>query len=170
MAAKKPKPDDDDDVQKVVLEDVGPRAKAAHEKAVNDSVFTDKVLLAAFVAITSVATFGQMFMQYKLAQSAAIKVEQVAVKAEEVKQTLDESTKSTGNQLEELVKTTEATHELVNSGSLVTLKLLADVTRWKADQTGDPDHIKAAELAEKNVKEHEAKQATVDGQQSKNSN
>lgn len=171
MAPRKP----NDDVQKVVIEDVSSKAKEAHEKAVSASVFSEKVMLAFFGAVVACATCFQLFLQFKtnaLASDAASKVAEVAVqaekiaaKAETVKRTLDATTKVTDEKLDSLEKVTTETHALVNSGSLVTLKLLAEVSRWKATQTKDPDHLKAAELAEQNVRDHEAKQAELDAKE-----
>ncbi len=71
--------------------------------------------------------------------------------AAEVKQTLKENT-----------DVTRDTHTLVNSNMGEQLKLTAELSRWKADQTGNPEHIRSAELAETKLREHEAKQANVD--------
>lgn len=182
MTPRKPKPDDDD-VQKVTIEDVGPKAKAQHEQAVRTSIMNEKVLIAFFGAIVATTTCIQMYLQYRRDEAqkdrdaaVAVKVDQAAEKAETVKTTLDAATRNTNSQLNELHKTTHETKILVNSGSLATLQLLASVsqqaaslTRLRAEQTGKQQDIdiadraeKAAILAEKNVKEHEAKQAAVD--------
>lgn len=56
----------------------------------------------------------------------------------------------------------KAIHTLVNSATGVQLKLNSELSRWKADQTNDPDHDKAAEKAERLYLEHEESQAKVD--------
>lgn len=53
-------------------------------------------------------------------------------------------------------------HVLLNSQSLAQHKLNAELSRWKAEQTGDEAHIKAAEAAELLYQEHKAKQDKVD--------
>lgn len=58
----------------------------------------------------------------------------------------------------------KAIHTLVNSATGVQLKLNAELSRWKAEQTGYPDHIKAADKAEQLYLEHEEQQAKVDRQ------
>lgn len=64
--------------------------------------------------------------------------------------------------LREVQQLGEETHELVNSGSLVQLKLNAELSHWKAKQTGDPEDIRAAETADKLVAEHIEKQKRAD--------
>jgi len=55
-------------------------------------------------------------------------------------------------------------HTLVNSASGVTLKLNAELSRWKAVQTNDPEHARDADKAEKLYLEHQRRQAKVDKQ------
>lgn len=56
----------------------------------------------------------------------------------------------------------QAIHTLVNSAMGVQLRINADLSRWKADRTGNPEHAKDAEKAEKLYLEHEESQAKVD--------
>lgn len=58
----------------------------------------------------------------------------------------------------------KAIHTLVNSATGVQLRLNAELSRWKAVQTNDPDHMKAADKAEQLYLEHEERQAKVDRQ------
>jgi hypothetical protein len=53
-------------------------------------------------------------------------------------------------------------HTLVNSSMGFQLKVSSVALRKVAMQTGDPDDIAAADLADRMLKEHETKQATVD--------
>lgn len=55
-----------------------------------------------------------------------------------------------------------AIHKLVNSAMGVQLGINADLARWKADRTGNPEHVKAADKADKLYFEHEESQARVD--------
>lgn len=87
-----------------------------------------------------------------------------AKEVKEVKQTLSEATTATDTKLEELAVTADATHTLVNSNMGVQLRLNAELSRWKALQTGKPADAEAADLAEKLLREHELKQADVDRQ------
>lgn len=98
----------------------------------------------------------------KSAIEASAKVEEAAVKVEAVKETLDESTKRTDTKLDGLAGVANSTHILVNNNMAIQLKLNAELSRWKATQTGKPEDEKAALLAERLVAEHEAKQKTVD--------
>lgn len=59
------------------------------------------------------------------------------------------------------------THTLVNSNMHVQLKLNAELTRWKANQTGDEADERAAQTAQRMLSEHEAKQAIVDAKADK---
>ena len=63
--------------------------------------------------------------------------------------------------LRSIAKTGEAVHTLVNSNMGAVLKLNAVTTRKLASL--DPTYEQAAELAERLDREHESKQATVDG-------
>lgn len=64
--------------------------------------------------------------------------------------------------LNAIAKTSNATHDLVNSASLVQLKLYAVAARRLAGLTNEEADIDAAKQAEKLVAEHTAKQAAVD--------
>jgi hypothetical protein len=90
-----------------------------------------------------------------------------ASKADEVKQTLQESTKNTNDKLKKIADVGVATHTLVNSNMAVQLKLHADTSRRLAILTHDETDMKAADLAEKLVREHEEKQRTVDAKEAK---
>lgn len=59
-------------------------------------------------------------------------------------------------------KVLHATHKLVNSGNLTQLKVIAVLTREKADKTLLPADIRAADEAEKAVAEHVEKQKRAD--------
>lgn len=61
--------------------------------------------------------------------------------------------------LNAIAKTTALTHDLVNSASLVQLRLYAAAVRRIATITGDADDAKVAEDAEKLYREHEDRQA-----------
>lgn len=67
-----------------------------------------------------------------------------------------------GYKVQTISKSTDAVHVLVNSNMGAQLKLGAELSRWKAVQTGEPADLKAADAAENLLKEHEAKQAIVD--------
>ncbi len=57
------------------------------------------------------------------------------------------------------------THTLVNSAMAAQLRLHAQTARAKADITSDPADVAVADMAERMLREHEAKQATIDAQQ-----
>lgn len=67
-----------------------------------------------------------------------------------------------GKRLAAIAATGEKTHTLVNSQMGGVLKLVDELSRWKASREPTPENIKAAELAARMLKEHEVKQAVVD--------
>jgi hypothetical protein len=95
------------------------------------------------------------------AEEAAVKAENTAHKVES---TLLKTTKTQAGKLDKIVKTSNDTHILVNSNMGISLKTSAVALRRVADLTGDPDDVSAAEVAEKALQEHEAKQDKVDSQ------
>lgn len=89
----------------------------------------------------------------------------------EVKETLARTTTVVDGKLNELALVASATHILVNSNmaaqlkiSAVALRRLADLSRL-ADLPQYADDLAAAELAERLLHEHNAKQSIVDSQE-----
>lgn len=65
--------------------------------------------------------------------------------------------------LNRLAQVTADTHTLVNSQYGTSLRLTAELSRWKANQTGStPEDRTAADHAEKMYHEHQTKQRIVD--------
>jgi len=85
---------------------------------------------------------------------AATKVEEAAVKVEEVKSVLETTTNNTDQKL-------NAIHTLVNGAMTAQMKIGAIALRRLAILSGDDDDVKAADLAETAYREHEAKQVVV---------
>ncbi len=94
----------------------------------------------------------------KAQQSAKL----AAREAAEVKVALVDTTAVYSQKLDAISQTTDSVHVLVNNNMEVQLRLNAELSRWKASQTGMRADMEAATLAEKLLKEHMAKQATVD--------
>lgn len=67
--------------------------------------------------------------------------------------------------LDRIAETGEKTHTLVNSNMGAQLRLVATTSRRLSQLTNEPVDIEAAELAEKLLKDHDAKQAVVDRSQ-----
>jgi Xaa-Pro aminopeptidase len=84
--------------------------------------------------------------------------DKAAVQAEEVKETLADSLTKTTDTLRQIKTTGEITHQLVNGSLTAQMKLTAVALRRVADVTKDPDDVTAADLAEKAMAEHIAKQ------------
>jgi len=91
-----------------------------------------------------------------------VKSNETSVKVEEVKVDLAKNNEAQAEKLIKIEETGEKVHTLVNSNMGVQLKLSAELSRWKADQTNDPQFEADAKLAESRLREHEAKQALVD--------
>jgi len=101
------------------------------------------------------------------AKKVARTAEVAAVKVDEVAQTLQAATANTDAKLDEMQKTSVATHILVNSNMGAQLKISAVALRELADALPNAKRMEAAELAEKMLAEHIAKQAVVDSRPEK---
>lgn len=119
--------------------------------------------------IAGIVTLVLAYMQMRTKQAvvstasdAKIEVVKVAEKAEQVKTTLEVSTKKTDAALIGLARVAKDTHTLVNSNMGIQLKLHAATSKRLALISKDPDDIAAAELAELLFQEHNKKQAIVD--------
>jgi len=116
--------------------------------------------LASVVTAVGIIVVAVMQMRTKQAvdtASADRKAESVAAisATEEVKNTLQESTKAADKKLGEI-------HTLVNSNMERQLRLTSVALRRIAQLTKKPEDKKAAELAEELLRDHVAKQAIVD--------
>ena len=111
-----------------------------------------EVWIALIVAIPpTIAAIGAMIVQIYNARKAAVKVE-------EVKEVLADTTEKNVERLNEIAKVGVETHTLVNGAMSAQLRLTATFARELATSRGLPADVKAAELAEKALEEHEAKQ------------
>jgi hypothetical protein len=128
---------------------------------------SDSVQIAGMV-LTFLGTALSAVIAYLIARltrgqtAAAVEVRAAAVEVRQVKRTLDQTTAVQSRQLGDLADVAAATHVLVNNNMAVQLKLNAELSRWKAEQTRDPADARAAEAAERLYREHEVKQAAVD--------
>jgi hypothetical protein len=114
-----------------------------------------------------VAMFGTMFsgfIAFLIAQLNS-KAADAAKEAQEVKANLKETAGATGQKLDDIAKVGEKNHVLLNSNMGAALKLTAELSRWKADQTKADEDETAARVAEQNYREHLGKQATVDAKE-----
>ena len=141
---------------------------------------TDAVAVALVGGIVSISGLITTVYLAKIARQgdkAAKEVEKVAKKAEEVKTALEEGAIERQHNAEEVKKALQATnktqdqklssiHTLVNSNMGAQLKISAIALRRVADLTKHPNDVAAADVAEKLLDEHEAKQATVDKKES----
>ena len=128
--------------------------KKSHIAAAFDAI-PEKVWSALiFAVMTSIIAFLQV--------RASVQVAKAAVEVENVRTTLEDTTATSAAELAEVKQIATDTHTLVNSASLVNLRLYAVAARRIATLTNDPADITAAEAAEKQAKEHQEKQDTVD--------
>ena len=136
-------------------------AKGMAILAVTDVVW--QALIAAFVTL-ALAWMAQRTKKAveKGAEESKEAAGAAAGKVEDVKQTLDESTTATTAKLSQLEHIATSTHTLVNSNMSAQLKISAVALHRIAELTKHPDDIAAADLAAKNLSEHDAKQRIVD--------
>jgi hypothetical protein len=85
-----------------------------------------------------------------------------AIKVEEVRVSLQRETALAALKLDEIAKVGQATHMLCNSAMMAQKRLLAVSARALASKTGTPEDNLAADVAEKELRDHTAKQAAVD--------
>jgi len=130
--------------------------------AVSDVVW--QALIAGVVAVA----LGWIQMKTKDAVDkgtveAKASATETKIAVQEVKETLADTTAVTDKKLNEIVETGQLTHDLVNSASLVQLRLYAGAVRRIADITKDKKDAETATAAEKLLQEHEvkAKEATA---------
>ena len=124
---------------------------------------------AVWLAIVGIAAMAvkEWFDDRRAGRVAAEAKEAAAVAAKEVKDvrdTLDVTTTKAEAKMDNLGKVAKATHTLVNNQMAVQLRLSAVALRRVAGLTGDAADVKAAEMAEVAMAEHDAKQAVVDAQ------
>jgi len=119
------------------------------------------VQIIGFCSFVSVSLFSYL-RQENAAVATASKVEEVKVAAKQVATTLETTVAKQDEKLTSIAKTGRDTHTLVNSNMGVQLRLNAELSRWKANETKLQIDKDAADLAEKLLDEHLAKQATVD--------
>ena len=85
-------------------------------------------------------------------------------KVEAVRTDLAINTEANSEKLDGLTETNKQIHTLVNSNMGVQLEISAVFARRIAVITKDPEDLKAADLAERYLKEHQEKQGIVDKQ------
>ncbi len=88
----------------------------------------------------------------------------VKAKAEvqQVAATLEQTKMVASAERAETLKGVQAIHTLVNSNMGAQLKVSAVALRRVAEYSSHPDDVAAADMAERQLRDHEAKQATVD--------
>ncbi len=123
-----------------------------------DSALAGSTTLVWQAAIAGFVTLAMAWMSQRAKASA----DKAAVKTEEVKTSLQETTKATDAKLEKIENTANATHVLVNSNMGAQLKISAIALRRLAVNTKDPGDEAAAIVAEKALAEHQGKQDKVD--------
>jgi len=127
----------------------------------SDMVEIIKLILAA---ITPILLALIPILSLYIANKQNKKLEEAAEKVKEVKSDLKISSDKQDEKMIVLSKVADATHILVNNNMAIQLKLNAELSRWKANETKNEADIQAADRAEQSLKEHEMKQNIVDGQ------
>jgi hypothetical protein len=144
---------------------------------------SDTVWLAAIPAIcTLISTLALAIIQRQtreavvegakrasLERADVKKTARVAAdRVEEVRQTLSKESENTIIKLDELQEGSKQIHTLVNANMGAQLKISSIALRRLADLTKHPEDMAAAELADKRLLEHEAKQKDVNSQNPQN--
>jgi hypothetical protein len=140
---------------------------------VSDTVIIVNAVLAFFgTAFTGIMAYLLTRLNQKQAiaaeraEVAVTKVAEVAVKAQEVKKTLSESTEAITGKLDGIAKVGEATHILVNNNMAIQLRISAAALRRIArSPEASPDDQTAAQLAEEALAEHLRKQKELDAKE-----
>lgn len=139
------------------------------QQSVNDASKVAKI--SSIEAANEIKTVKQdLAVSTKTIANETVKTNQnTSNKVEEVKQVLAETTAIADEKLTELTKITlatqkqgEAIHTLVNSNMGIQLKISAVALRRIADMTQHTDDIKAAQVADDALAEHNKKQEIVD--------
>jgi hypothetical protein len=129
-----------------------------------NAVIAEKSSEKAVAASTAAETAASLAAREVRAVSVVAKA--AATKVDEVKDTLADESAKASNKLDELVKTTVATHMLVNSRYAAELKLtmlaLKKVVDLSTDTSGHTYDVAAYVEAKRLYEDHEAKQAAVD--------
>jgi hypothetical protein len=136
-------------------------AKVAVASADTAAIRTEQVAAKQVIAAQKVEQVA--IKQESAAKATADKLNDAAGKVAEVKDALKASDETTANKLDDIAKTGEAIHVLVNSSMSAQLKISMIALKRVAELTRHPDDLAASQLAEKLYHEHEAKQAKVDG-------
>lgn len=126
---------------------------------------SDPVMIALIALINGVTGGVISIVLAILNRRVEKKADLAASKVEQVRVDLQATDSATAEKLASLAAVTNETHTLVNSNMEVQLKLNAELSRWKADQTGQAKDAEAAEKAEALFKSHQGKQADVDREQ-----
>jgi len=124
------------------------------------------IIGAVFLGLIQLAT---LFVNYfrekakiKREQELADRVEAVKAQAEVAAKLLKTNTAANVNKLDAIAVTGEKTHALVNSAMAAQLRVTAVALRRIADVSGNAADMEAAELAEKNLADHQEKQKRSD--------
>ena len=107
-------------------------------------------------------TQTQLAVEARKSEMAAAQVTQVKRTLEATTAKQEQAAISQDSKLDAIARVGEKTHDLCNSAMLAEKRLVAEVTRAKADLTHDPVDIAAAERAEEMYQEHRSKQLKSD--------
>lgn len=112
---------------------------------------------------TPIAVIIAAIIQQVSALRAKAAVAEVKDKVVEVKDTVHATTAVTEQKLASIEKTGEKVHILTNSAMGAALRVAAIAQRRIALSTHLPEDLEAADLADKMLKEHDARQSVVNG-------
>ncbi len=124
--------------------------------AISDTVWSSLITVGGGIVLFYLETNRRVSIE------AARSLRHAAVEVTEVKQTLATNTSGVIDRLDEIAKTGEATHKLVNSAMQEQLRLHAETARNLARSVPSAANEEAANKAAQLLAEHKKKQASVD--------
>ena len=112
--------------------------------------------------VTAVGVIVVAFINFRTKASMEKSAKAQAVGVAEVKETLSTTNAAQSAKLDDMAKVADRTELLCNHAHEEALQMVATTARAKANITHDPVDIVAADLADRMLAEHKAKQARVD--------
>lgn len=137
-----------------------------------DPLTLNSFLAAATLLFTALLTTVQLFNGWFARRSAAEAAKAtaeavkatvvVAQKVDQVKEVAAVAVQAATNQGNQILSVNDKIHTLVNSQMGQQLMLYAVTARTLANLTNKPEHLKAADEADKKLEEHQLRQSVVD--------
>ena len=154
------------DVELIALSDAAIQSITGAVIATVSAISTVLLAVLAYMTAKNTKAIKETKQAVEISGERAITATEDASKAAtKVKETLEQNTAEVAqiasdradvvnDKLEAIVKTGDITHRLVNSQMETQLRMVAELSRSKANNTKDKADLRAAEIAEKALAEH----------------